>query len=445
MRTRNKKIKYTAAAIALLVLVALYFLLLKALPHYAARIPMLGVYLVLEYLVFNFIRDAKPGLSEKFKDILVVLWWLPVLLMTGFLILASFIPLQQWPGYLQVYLPGVAMMALLAKTVLFAFLIPPLMMEVIRLVFHQRLRPASGYASFQRILKRIAILTGLFIFLIMLAGSVFWVSEFRTKEITISVKNLPYALEGYRIVQISDVHLGSWVSERPVRKAVDIINNLHPDLVLFTGDMVNFSARETIGFEDVMGNIKSKSGVYAVMGNHDYGDYVKWPDDEAKKNDIKLLESFYKKINWQLLKNENVIIQQDTARILLAGVENWSATARFHRYGDMSKTMLDAQPSHISILMSHDPTHWEAEVIRKYSRFDLTLSGHTHGMQMGIMAFGIKWSPSQYLYDHWGGMYEQVVNGRMMRHYVNLGFGHIAYPGRIGILPEITVFTLKRE
>lgn len=335
-------------------------------------------------------------------------------------------------------------MALLAKTILFVFLIPPLAMEIFRRIFHRRMRTSGSYFYIVRFLKRMAILLGSLAFVSLVIGSIHWVSKFKTREVEVEIKNLPAPLKDFRIVQISDIHLGSWVTTRPLERAVEMVNDLKPDLVLFTGDLVNFSAREASGFETVLSKIKAPFGIYAILGNHDYGDYISWPDSASKANDMVKLEDFYHTIGWRLLRNENTLINVKGSTLILAGVENWSATARFHRYGDMKITMKDAPDSDVSILMSHDPTHWEAEVIKKYKRFDLTLSGHTHGMQLGFEGFGIKWSPSQYVYKNWGGLYSNTSNGvKPMHLYVNLGLGHIAYPGRVGILPEITLITLS--
>ena len=186
-----------------------------------------------------------------------------------------------------------------------------------------------------------AIILGSLAFVGLFIGSIHWVSKFKVRELELVIEDLPDALEGKRIVQISDVHLGSWTTTKPIEKAVSMVNELNPDLVLFTGDMVNFSATETKGFE-VLRNVRSKYGVYAILGNHDYGDYVKWEDSASKAADFKILENFYKTIGWKLLRNEHKVIEIDSATILLGGVENWSATQRFHRYGDMEKTMKNA-------------------------------------------------------------------------------------------------------
>jgi predicted MPP superfamily phosphohydrolase len=443
LRLKSKKNKYRAAFILLIFLALLYFLLKGALPQYSGRIPLLGMFLIVEYLVFNFIRDVKPAFNEKFKNILIFLWWLPVILLILFLVIAAFIPIIEWKKVWLVYLPGVGIMALLAKSVLFILLIPALLMDVFRRIFHRRIRSSGYYLYIVRFLKRMAILIGSLAFVSLVIGSIHWVSKFKTREVNIKIENLPETMNGLRIVQLSDIHLGSWVTTKPLERAVEIVNELKPDLVLFTGDMVNFSAKETNGFETVLSKIRAPYGVYAIMGNHDYGDYISWPDSIAKAEDLKKLEAFYRTLGWRLLRNEHTLINIKGGTILLAGVENWSATARFHRYGNMNITMQNAPDSDVSILMSHDPTHWDAEVTKKYKRFDLTLSGHTHGMQMGFEGFGIKWSPSQYVYKNWGGLYKVTPTGGItMNLYVNLGLGHIAYPGRVGMLPEITLLTL---
>ncbi len=435
--------KYWIGFFALILMVALYFLLRTSLPQYSGRIPGLGIFLLIEYLVFNFVKDVSPVYNKSLKRILIFLWWLPVVLLTVFLLVASFIPLQEWNGFWKVYLPGFALMGMIAKTVLFTILLIPLFFGIFRRVSGKHSKFSHYLLNLEKLFKRMAIILGSLAFVGLFIGSIHWVSKFKIREFDLVVKDIPEALEGFRIVQISDIHLGSWTTLKPIEKAVSMINELNPDVVLFTGDMVNFSATETVGFE-ILKNVKSTYGVYAILGNHDYGDYVEWDSKTSKENDFRILEQFYKKIGWKLLRNEHEVLEIDGASILLAGVENWSATHRFHRYGDMVATMKGAPDTDVSILMSHDPTHWEAEILEEYPQFDITLSGHTHGMQIGFEGLGLKWSPSQYIYKNWGGMYKKrSLKGHESKLYVNIGLGHIAYPGRVGILPEITLITLK--
>lgn len=429
--------------IILVILVVLYFLLRTSLPQYSGRIPGLGIFLLLEYLVFNFVKDVSPTYAKPFKGILIFLWWLPVVLLTGFLLIASFIPLQEWNGFWKVYLPGYALMGMIAKFILFAILLVPLFLGILRKIPGKHSKFSQYLLKLEKFFKRMAIILGSLAFVGLFIGSIHWVSKFKIREFDLVIRDIPKALEGIRIVQISDIHLGSWTTLKPIEKAVSMINELNPDIVLFTGDMVNFSAAETVGFE-ILKNVKARYGVYAILGNHDYGDYVEWDGLASKEKDFQILEQFYDKIGWKLLRNEHEVIEINGSSILLAGVENWSATHRFHRYGDMIKTMKGAPKTDVSILMSHDPTHWEAEILEEYPQFDITLSGHTHGMQIGFQGLGLKWSPSQYIYKNWGGLYTKTSSqGSESRLYVNIGLGHIAYPGRVGILPEITLITLK--
>jgi predicted MPP superfamily phosphohydrolase len=248
-------------------------------------------------------------------------------------------------------------------------------------------------------------------------------------------KNLPKALEGLRIVQISDIHSGTFTQPEPLKKAIDLINNLKADLVFFTGDLVNYSAEEMEPYISIFQGIQAPYGVYSVLGNHDYGDYKQWPSIEAKQANFKKLQQIHKTLGWDLLRNENRVIEINGEEIAVIGVENSSASPRFHNYGDLAKASENTTNSKLKILLSHDPSHWNAEVTKTFKDIDLTLSGHTHGFQFGIEIPGwLKWSPSKYVYKQWAGMYQEGDQHL----YVNRGFGMLGYPGRVGILPEIT-------
>jgi predicted MPP superfamily phosphohydrolase len=249
---------------------------------------------------------------------------------------------------------------------------------------------------------------------------------------------LPQAFRNLRIVQISDIHSGSFNNKKGVLRGVEKALKLKPDVILFTGDLVNNKADEMEHYMDVFNQLKAPMGVYSTLGNHDYGDYEQWGSKEEKAANLERLKQVHGELGWKLLMNEHVVFERNGDKIALLGIENWSAKARFPKYGKMNEAYAGTENIPFKILMSHDPSHWDAEVIPKYADVDLMLSGHTHGMQFGIELPWFKWSPVQYVYKQWAGLYEE---GRQ-KLYVNRGFGFIGYPGRVGILPEITLIEL---
>ncbi len=254
----------------------------------------------------------------------------------------------------------------------------------------------------------------------------------------VKIKNLPEAFKGFKILHISDIHSGSLKEKASVQKGIELIQKQHADLILFTGDIVNDRATEMEEWKDVFGQLTAPKGVFSTLGNHDYGDYVQWPSKAAKEENLNALKQVHASMGWKLLMNENVSIEQGGAQIKLVGIENWGAKARFPKYGKMDEAMVGIDPNDVIILMSHDPSHWEAQVIVEYPHVDLMLSGHTHGMQFGLENPYFKWSPVQWVYKQWAGLYQQGAQ----QLYVNRGFGFLGYPGRVGIMPEITVLEL---
>ncbi|WP_333600967.1 metallophosphoesterase [Flavobacterium sp.] len=257
---------------------------------------------------------------------------------------------------------------------------------------------------------------------------------------TLFFPDLPDAFDGFKITQISDVHSGSFDNPEKINYAIDLVNQQKTDMILFTGDIVNTHAKEMHPWLDTFNRIDAHQyGKYSVLGNHDYGEYVSWPTQQAKDENFKAIKDLYGQIGFQLLLNENVKIKKGNDEIVLVGVENWGHN--FKQAGDINKASANLKPEDFKILMSHDPSHWEYEVKKHPKNFQLTLSGHTHGFQFGIEIPGvIKWSPVQYIYKQWAGLYQEF--GRYV--YVNRGFGFHAYPGRVGIWPEISVFELKK-
>jgi len=260
--------------------------------------------------------------------------------------------------------------------------------------------------------------------------------NYKVRKISLSFDNLDPAFDGYKIVQISDIHAGSFDSPEQVQKGIDMLNEQNPDLVLFTGDLVNDRAEEVDAYVDVFKSIKSKDGIYSITGNHDYGDYHAWESEEAKAENFQNFLKRHDTLGFNILMNENVKIKKGDAYFNLLGIENWGLPP-FPQHGDLNKA-LEGVDDQFTLLMSHDPSHWDSETIHHFNRVDLTLSGHTHGMQFGIEIPGIKWSPVKYRYPRWAGLYEKGEH----KLYVNRGFGFLGLPGRVGIWPEITVIEL---
>ena len=264
--------------------------------------------------------------------------------------------------------------------------------------------------------------------------------NFKVLKYTLTFDDLPEAFDGYKITQISDIHSGSFDNKEKVNYAIDLINEQASDAILFTGDMVNNMASEMDPWKDSFARLKAKDGKFSVLGNHDYGDYVDWETPAAKVENLDRLKAIQKEMNFDLLLNEHRFLEKDGQRIAIVGVENWGAGG-FKQVGDLNKAIKGLDKDDFRILMSHDPSHWEFEVKDHPEHFHLTLSGHTHGMQFGIEIPGwFKWSPVKWRYKYWAGIYEdakQYIN-------VNRGFGYLAFPGRVGIWPEITVIELKK-
>lgn len=264
--------------------------------------------------------------------------------------------------------------------------------------------------------------------------------NFKVIKQTLFFPDLPEDFDGTTITHISDIHSGSFDNPEKIQYAIDLINEQNSDLVLFTGDIVNTHAKEMHPWVDTFKGIhKPQLGKYSVLGNHDYGEYFKWDSETEKAKNFEAIKDLHKQIDFKLLLNENLKVKKGTSEIAIVGVENWGL--HFKKVGDLAKASEGLTKEDFKILLSHDPSHWDAEVQHDENHYQLTLSGHTHGFQFGIEIPGwLKWSPVQYVYKQWAGLYDNL--GRYV--YVNRGFGFHAYPGRVGIMPEITVLELKK-
>ena len=296
------------------------------------------------------------------------------------------------------------------------------------------------FASRRKFVSQIGLGLAAIPFLSLLYGETIGKYNYKVIKQRIFFPDLPDAFDGFTITQISDVHSGSFDNPEKINYAIDLVNEQNSDMILFTGDIVNTHAKEMHPWIDTFKKIKEhKYGKYSVLGNHDYGEYISWPSEAAKEENFQNIKNLYGQIDFKLMLNEHTLIEKGTDKIALVGVENWGHN--FKKVGDINLASANLTKEDFKILMSHDPSHWDYEVKNHDKNFQLTLSGHTHGMQFGIEIPGvIKWSPIQYIYKQWAGLYENM--GRFV--YVNRGFGFHAYSGRVGIMPEITVIELKK-
>jgi predicted MPP superfamily phosphohydrolase len=361
---------------------------------------------------------------------------------------AMFYPPPEWNAVLR-FISSVALILFVCKLIGSSFL---LIDDVIRLFrwiasLFQKSPPSTieegaNQISRLKFLSYLAVTFTVIPAASFLYGMVRGAYKYRVHKVKVSSPNLPPAFEGFKIVQLSDMHCGSFMSSEPLTKAFNIVLDQKPDIIFFTGDLVNNEATETHPHLETYKMLKAPHGVFSCLGNHDYGDYKQWETPEAKIQNLDDLKEIHAKSGWRLLMNEHVPIEKNGEKIALLGIENWGGNLRFPRYGKLENAHAGTQDYPFKILLSHDPSHWDVQVSQedKYRDIDLTLSGHTHGMQFGIEIPGFKWSPVQYIYKHWAGLYKQ--DNQYL--YVNRGLGFLGYPGRLGIWPEITVIELSR-
>jgi len=316
----------------------------------------------------------------------------------------------------------------------------PRLLSVPVLLIEDLTRLFRGFPPRALWVSELTLATAAVIFMIVLFGITRGRHFYRVRRETIYFPDLPEAFDGFTITQITDVHSGSFTDARGVQKGLDLVNAQQSDVILFTGDLVNNQASEMDRWIPAFAGLKAPMGKFSILGNHDYGDYIPWATPEAKSANLTRLKEVHHEIDFRLLLDEAVTLQKNNQSITLLGVENWGKGG-FHKYGDLKKASMNVPDHAFKILMSHDPSHWDAVTLGHNQHIHLTLSGHTHGMQFGIELFGFKWSPIKYVYKQWAGLYEK--SNRFL--YVNRGFGFLGLKGRIGMWPEVAVLTLKRS
>lgn len=406
---------------------------------------IIGLMLLLDFYVFQAVKVVSQSAAVKVRSIIFISYWsLSILALLTFVLL-PFLHLENFSKGLRSVVFATLAALFFAKFAAAVFLL----VDDIR----RGLQWVAGKVFFsntegERLQEGETITRSVFLSWIGLAaGSGILASlihgffnkyDYHVRKVPISFSKLPQAFKGLRIVQISDIHSGSFNNKAAVKKGVEKILALKPDLILFTGDLVNNRSDEMEDYLDVFSQVKAPLGVFSTLGNHDYGDYEQWESLAKKAENLNRLKAIHGEMGWRLLMNENVILDRNGEKIALLGVENWSAKARFPKYGKLHEAYSGTEDIPFKILLSHDPSHWDAEVRPKYSDIDLMLAGHTHGMQFGVELPWLKWSPVQYVYKQWAGLYEE----KDQKLYVNRGFGFLGYPGRVGILPEITLIEL---
>lgn len=400
--------------------------------------------LLVDTYIFQAIKAVSQSASPKTKTVIYSIYWIiTALAVVGFLV---FVFTDQYflPRRVRTYLFALVIGLFLSKLVSVIFILMDDLRRIIQWIAGKLLYSnTEGEASGEGITRSVflswlslAVGGGLYSSFIYGFSNKY---KYDVKRVRLSFDNLPKGFRGLKILHISDIHCGSFTNKKAVNHGVEEILKENADIILFTGDLVNDRATEMDNYMDVFNRLKAPMGVYSTFGNHDYGNYVKWPiNGISKEQNLENLKKVHALLGWRLLMNEHVVLEKNGDQIALLGIENWSAKASFPRYGRMDLAYTGTENYPFKILMSHDPSHWDAEIKPKYADIDLTLSGHTHGMQFGIEIPGFKWSPVQYVYKQWAGLYEDVTQ----KIYVNRGYGFIGYPGRVGIMPEITVIEL---
>jgi predicted MPP superfamily phosphohydrolase len=404
------------------------------------------IVIVIEVYFLQAVKTAVQDLSQSRRTTILYITYSVAGLNILLGIISIFYPPPQW-HFIFRYLSAACLILVICKLIGISFLLIDDLIRLFRWIFSfivPSRNPETGLAvhgiSRLKFLSQAALALTIIPAAGFIYGMIWGAYKYRVHKVKVPSAKLPDAFDGFKIVQLSDIHTGSFVNNDALKRAFKIAQDLQPDLILFTGDLVNNEAKETEGYEEVYASLKAPYGVYSVLGNHDYGDYVHWETNEAKRDNLDRLKKVQAEAGWKLLINEHVALEKDGQKIALLGVENWGGSMHFPKYGKLDVAHRGTHEFPFKILMSHDPSHWEKQVRIDYPDIDLTLSGHTHGMQMGIEIPGFKWSPVKYLYRFWAGLYQQDQQFL----YVNRGLGFLGYPGRLGIWPEITLLELKK-
>jgi predicted MPP superfamily phosphohydrolase len=406
---------------------------------------IVSILVLLEYYMFQCVKLIFPGREgSKLSPVTIGYLIFNILIYVCFFSYRAFGMKGNHKAFFVVVTSAMALLAI-TKIVVLLFMLAG---DLVRLIqFGASKLNSSGPVSSDgpgitrsKFLATVALASAAIPVFSLIYGVVVNAYNYQYRKVTIKFPNLPDAFDGFKFIQLSDIHSGSFNRTEPLVKAVEHINSSDVDVILFTGDLVNNMATEMIPYKEIFSKLKAKHGVLSITGNHDYGDYVGWESPEEKKENFRHFMQTHADMGWKLLMNEHQVFERDGQKIAIIGIENWGHALNFPRYGKLDVAHKGTEDIPFKILLSHDPSHWDAQVRPTYPDIDLTLSGHTHGFQFGIENRYIKWSPSQWVYKQWAGLYQE---GKQYI-YVNRGFGFLGYPGRVGILPEITEITLRK-
>jgi predicted MPP superfamily phosphohydrolase len=376
------------------------------------------------------------------KEFTITYWAISVLVITGMLLsIYVKIPVGLRAGTLLVFF-----LLLILKVTFVPFVLADDVRRLIIWLKHRNKNPATDVSKPQanaiprsEFLMKAGLIAGAVPLTALGFGIASGAYDYRVRYQTLYLPNLPKAFDGIKLGQISDIHSGSFYNKTAVLGGVEMLLREKPDFIFFTGDLVNGATSEMNNYQDIFSKVKAPLGVYSSLGNHDYGDYGSWPSTAAKAKNMDDMRATHKNMGWDLITNSNRRLKVNGEEIGILGCENWGALSRFPKYGRMEPTVKNTDDLPVRLLLSHDPSHWRAEILPKYPQIDVTFAGHTHGMQFGVRTPDFQWSPVEYIYKEWAGLYTE---GKQQL-YVNVGYGFLGFRGRVGILPEITIFELR--